>query len=244
MSQIKNLIDSSWEKVIIPFFESKEGLEILNFLKEESKQGKIIYPKNKDCFNAFKYTKYTDLKVCIVGLDPYIKEIKGEPEACGLSFSYIPKSKTDLHTPRSLKIILKEVEDDAYNGLRLPQFYDEKDERDLSRWAEQGVLMLNTALTVEKGITKSHWKQWQPFTKYLLEYLSLNNSGIIYVLWGKDAQSYKQYINEKTNFILEAPHPAAELYSGGNGGFYGCKHFSKINEIIKQNNGEVYKILW
>ncbi len=244
MSQISSLIDSSWEKVIIPFFESKEGLEILQFLKEEGQKGKIIYPRNKDCFNAFKYTKYNDLKVVLIGLDPYVKEIKGEPEACGLSFSYIPKSKLDFHTPRSLKIILKEVEDDVYDGLRLPKSYDEKDERDLSRWAEQGVLMLNTALTVEKGLTKSHWATWQPFTKYLLEYLSKNNTGIIYVLWGKDAQTYKKYISQNNNYILEAPHPAAELYSGNNGGFYGCKHFSKINEILKENNGEEYKILW
>lgn len=244
MSQISKLIDSSWEKVLNPFFESKDGLEIFKFLKEEGLAGKVIYPKSQDCFNAFKYTKYNDLKVVIIGLDPYIKEIQGQPEACGLAFSYVPKNSKDLHTPRSLKIILKEVENDVYDGLRLPTKYDEKDERDLSRWAEQGVLLLNTALTVEKGITKSHWTKWQPFTKYLLQYLSTYNTGIIYVLWGKDAQSYKQYIGDNNNYILEAPHPAAELYSGGNGGFYGCKHFSKINEIIRENNGKEYEILW
>lgn len=244
MNQIKKLIDPSWDSIILPFFERSEGQNILAFLKSESDKGKVIYPKSQDCFNAFKFTKYNDLKCIIMGLDPYIGEKFDKPEACGLSFSYIPKSKMDLHTPKSLKIILKEVEDDVYDGLRFPTIFDEKDERDLSRWAEQGVLMLNSALTVEKGITKSHWKLWQPFTEYLLNYLSLYNTGIIYVLWGNDAQHYRKFINQSNNYLLEAPHPAAELYSGGKAGFYGCKHFSKINEIIIKNNGEENKILW
>lgn len=226
-----------WKKILLPILTSEQGLKTAKIIAEQRSKVKI-YPSSNDVFNAFKYCKYDNLKVVIIGQDPYPSEMNSKPQAHGLAFSYKKANELDTHVPYSLNNILKEVEDDIYDGFQFPP-----PSTDLTRWAEQGVLLLNSALTVKKGEPRSHFDLWNNITKEFLKKLSEINSGLIYVLWGADAQSYEKYINTKSNYILKAAHPAAERY-GGNKGFFGCKHFSQINKILTENNGENYNITW
>lgn len=148
--------------------------------------------------------------------------------ATGLAF----ESATDK-TPKSLQYIYKACEHDGYENPSI------------SRWESQGVFLLNTALTVEKGKANSHKQFWQDFTKRVVNYISMANEDVIWLMWGKQAQTYIPYINPSSKNvlpILTAPHPAAEAYSGGKAGFITCKHFSKTNEILA--NKQVAKIMW
>jgi uracil-DNA glycosylase len=233
MSKIKKLIDPSWEKIIIPFFESTEGIKLLSFLQEQSIKKKELFPSSENCLNAFKLTNYNDLKVIILGKAPYSQE---KNKANGLAYSYTPPTD-NRYIPKSLNRILQEVEFDIYDGLKLPIFKDEKDERDLSRWAEQGVLLLNVALTVEKNNINSHTNEWKPFILHVLKELSVRNSGLIYMIWGDNFKDYVDIINSTSNYVFEAPDPDSE-------NFLGCKHFSKTNEKINILNGKDYKIYW
>ncbi len=228
---------ADWKKILLPILTSEEGLKTAKIIAHERSKMKI-FPLSDDVFNAFKYCPYDKLKVVIIGNEPYAGEMNGKPQAHGLAFSYKKSNELDTHIPYSLENILKEVENDIYDGLQLPPPLT-----DLTRWAEQGVLLINSTWTIQKGEVRSHFKLWDNITKEFLKKLSNTNSGIIYVLWGNDAKSYKEYINTKSNFILEASHPAVERH-GKNKGFFGCKHFSQINKILKENNGEDYTILW
>lgn len=145
---------------------------------------------------------------------------------------------TDLvkSIPPTLRNIAKEVESDVGFDYTNHAF-----DFSLESWAEQGVLLLNTALTVEEGVTKSHFKQWQPFTTYLMNILN-DMSGLVFVMLGKDAQRYLKFIDSSRHHCVTAPHPAAEVYAGGNAGFFGSKIFSKINEIL--NESYSYNIEW
>ncbi len=173
---------------------------------------------------------------------PYPSKIKDKLEADGLAFSYTPQSIDDKHIPKSLKVILKEVERDYYNNET--EYSDLLHSPSLHRWANQGVLLLNTALTTLVGNPGVHIDLWEPFTKYVLRTISDDNPGTIFMLWGGYAQDYEKFINEKTNHILKAPHPAAQFYSGGKTTFNGCAHFTKANKIIEENNGGEYCIKW
>lgn len=228
-----------WFNKLSPFLLSDEGLKIFDTLREKNKSKKVV-PLAENVFKAFKECPYDKMKVVIIALDPYIKIVYDKPEACGLAFSYEQVDKLDSHVPKSLKIILKEVADDYYGGDYPPGYMFDTD---LRRWANQGVLLLNSALTTEIGKTGEHLELWKPFTEFLLKTLNEVNSGLIYCLWGKDAQKFKKEICP-WHYTLEAPHPAAELYSGGKAGFYGCKHFTKINELIIKDNGKDYCIKW
>lgn len=240
---LKKRIHPSWYNSILPFFESEDGKKILSFLKEESLKGKVIYPIQENCFKAFLLTPFNEIKIVILGQDCYPGVVHDKPEACGLAFSYEPQNNLDSHVPKSLKNILKEVEDDVYDGLNMHALKKDYEETDLTRWATQGVLLLNTALTVEKGKPGSHLEIWKPFTLHVFKELLNKQTGIIYMLWGNEAKAYKKYINEALNDVLEASHPAAECYKA-NAGFFGCKHFSKANEILKKNNGVEFEIQW
>ena len=192
---------------------------------------KKYYPDKKDIFRAFELCPLEKLKVVILGQDPY-----HDGSATGLAFSNRSDSKS---ISPSLRNILQEVEDNAYDGFKLEQ------DLNLERWAKQGVLLLNTALTVEKSNPGSHAKLWDEFTKNVIKKISDEIPAIVYMLWGKHAKGYLEYISRETNFILASPHPSP--FSAGRG-FFGNKHFSKCNEVLVQvgiaEGEEDYEIEW
>lgn len=194
--------------------ESKKDyfIKLLNVLEKEY-ANKEIYPSKDRIFRSFNVTDFENVKVVILGQDPY----HGEGEANGLAFS------TDKKTlPPSLKNIYKEL----YNDLEIT-----KKDGDLLSWAEQGILLINTVLTVEKDSPLSHRNiGWEIFTNNLIEYLSQNKESIIFVLWGKKAQEKTFLINEKKHTIMKSAHPSPFSY---NRGFKDSRPFSKINKILK-----------
>ena len=212
-------IEESWKEILkdeflAPYFVTLKA----KYLFEKS-QGKILYPPANLIFNAFNLTPFSKLKVVILGQDPY----HNEGEAMGLSFS-VPKGKK---IPPSLKNIYKELEDD----LGIPQSTN----GDLTKWAKQGVLLLNAILSVEKNKPTSHKDfGWQNFTDGVIKAISKNANGIIFLLWGNFAKSKRALIDTNKHFILEAAHPSPLARSG----FSGCKHFSKTNAILTQLHKE------
>jgi uracil-DNA glycosylase len=232
MSKLIKHFGEEWYSLLKPMLESdyfnKLGKEVLG----SKFDSRTIYPPKEDIFKAFRLCPPSKTKVVILGQDPY--HDKGS--AVGLAFSNKPLSKPSP----SVRNILKEVEQDVYDGLMVD--YDP----DLHRWAEQGVLLLNTALTVEEGKPGSHAKYWDRFTKFVLEALS-KTEVCVYLLWGAHAKGYIDNIDRESNFILTAAHPSP---FSANKGFFGCKHFSKCNEILTEMakgldiDPEDYKIKW
>jgi len=192
---------------------------------------KKYYPDKEDIFRAFELCPLEELKVVILGQDPY-----HDGSATGLAFSN--RSDSTTFSP-SLRNIFKEVENDVYDGLKLDQ------SPNLDRWAQQGVLLLNTALTVEKSNPGSHSKLWDGFTKEVLKRISDEIPAIVYLLWGSHAKGYLECISRETNFILVSPHPSP--LSAGRG-FFGNKHFSKCNLVLKEvgiaKDESMYEIKW
>ena len=229
--KLENYVEEKWLSRLSPLLDSEDGSKMFEKLKQIKLSGKTIYPLQKNIFNAFKYTAWDNVKVVILGQDPY-----HTPNiADGLAFSS-GKEKT---CPPSLKNILKEIEDDVYKGLNL-ETYSFTD-YSLKRWAEQGVLLLNTSLTVEEGLPGSHLEIWKDFTKNVIKLLNLEKNSVIFLLWGEKAKQYKVLINPEKHYILEAAHPSP---LSAHNGFFGCKHFSKTNEIIESINGKENSIKW
>lgn len=198
-----------------PYFK-----KIMHTLKSERADGKIIYPKQNDLFNALTYTPYEQVKVVILGQDPY----HGPGQAHGLSFS-VPKG---VKTPPSLVNIFKELQRDL--GLSIPKHGC------LEAWARQGVLLLNASLSVEAGLAQSHAKLgWEAFTDQIIISLNQHERPIIYLLWGASAQKKAALIDQKRHIILTAPHPSP---LSAHRGFIGCGHFSLTNKILVQNGQE------
>ncbi len=224
-SKFEDKIEKKWLDNLLPFLSSDEMQQSFKTIKSQ-KQFRIIYPEVSEAFNAFKYTPWDDVRVVLVGQDPY-----HDGSAHGLAFSTVGSK-----CPPSLKNILLEVEDDCYNGLHIPRSIL----LNLEGWARQGVLLLNTALTVEKGKPGSHSKLWSAFTIEVFRLLR-SKPGTIYMLWGNHAKNFKQYIDLDQNYVLEAGHPSPlnTKYP-----FKGCKHFSKVNEIITKQNGAEFCIDW
>lgn len=220
--------DKQWTERLERNLPKKYFIELGKWLKEE-RELNVVYPPKEDVFNAFKFTPFDDVNVVFIGLDPYIRE----NQAYGISFGIRDEC---LRVPPSLNNIYKEIETDVYNGLNLGFDYT------LKSWCEQGCFMYNTSLTVVEGRTGSHLKQWAPFTKAVMKCLS-EKDFCIFVLLGRKAQQLKLYINEDDSnmHIIEAPHPAAEVYGGGKAGFFGSKIFSKINTILVNNNRKEIK---
>ncbi len=191
---------------------------VLAFSNTERKTKRIFPPTDK-VFNAFTLTSLENLKVVILGQDPY----HGEGQAEGLCFSVQP----GVRLPPSLKNIYKEIESDLQIKMNFTNGH-------LAKWAEQGVFLLNAVLTVEEGKPASHaGKGWETFTDEVIKKISENKNGVIFLLWGNYAIKKKGLIDEKKHFVLTAPHPSPfSAYSG----FFGCKHFSKTNEILKKEN--------
>jgi uracil-DNA glycosylase len=208
-------IDSSWKAILKDEFTKPYFLQVATFLKTEKAAGKIIYPPGTLIFNAFNQTPFDKVKVVIIGQDPY----HGHGQAHGLSFSV----QNGIKPPPSLVNIFKEIQSDI--GVAMPIQYG-----NLTRWAEQGVLLLNAALTVRVNEPFSHAKfGWAVFTDAVIEKISAEKSGVVFLLWGKFAQEKQILIDETKHFVLKAAHPSpfsAHL------GFFGCKHFSKTNELL------------
>ena len=211
-----NNLTTTWKDILGEEKEKEYFKNILSFIENERKQGKIIYPPNKDMFNAFSYTPFDKLKVVLIGQDPY----HGPNQAHGLSFSV----KEGIAFPPSLQNIFKELHDDI--GCDIPK------SGSLVKWAKEGVLLLNAVLSVEANKAASHENiGWQQFTDYVISRINEEKEGLIFILWGGFAKRKCQMIDKKKHFILEAPHPSPlSCYRG----FFGSKPFSKTNEILRK----------
>jgi uracil-DNA glycosylase len=208
-------IEPSWKEALKEEFTKPYFLQIATFLKTEKATGKIIYPPGTLIFNAFNQTPFTKLKVVILGQDPY----HGAGQAQGLSFSV----QNGIKPPPSLVNIYKEIQTDI--GVAMPKKYG-----NLTSWAQQGVLLLNAALTVRAGEPFSHAKfGWADFTDAVIRKISDEKKGIVFLLWGKFAQDKQVLIDETKHHVLKAAHPSP---FSADKGFFGCKHFSKTNEFL------------
>ena len=206
----------TWKTVLAEEKEKDYFNKILDFVKKERTAGKKIYPPQKDIFNALKLTPFENVKVVILGQDPY----HGPNQAHGLCFSVQP----GIATPPSLKNIYKELHEDI--GFTIPNHGY------LIDWTKQGVLLLNTSLTVEQGKATSHAHiGWQRFTDRVIESLNEHPESIVFLLWGSHAQSKAALIDARKHRILKAPHPSP---LSAHRGFLGCRHFSKANEHLKK----------
>lgn len=210
------MVNNKWDKILQKEFKEEYFKELGLFVKNQYKT-KICYPEYDNIFNALRYTDYDEVKVVILGQDPY----HGIGEAHGLSFSV----RDNIKRPPSLNNIFKEL----YNDLGIIRNHN-----DLTPWANQGVLLLNSIMTVEKDKALSHkGKGWEIFTDNIIRYLNEREKPIVFILWGSYARSKKDLITNKSHYILEAVHPSPlSAYSG----FFGSKPFSKTNEILIKNN--------
>jgi uracil-DNA glycosylase len=207
-------LESGWKSVLAEEFEKPYFLGLKKFLQDEKAAGKTIYPPGSLLFNAFNSTPFEQVKVVIIGQDPY----HGAHQAHGLCFSVQPGIKP----PPSLVNIYKELRDDT--GFSIP------DHGCLQAWTVQGVFLLNAILTVEANKPASHQKHgWEEFTHAAIQQLSACREGIVFLLWGAFAQQKAALIDERKHHILKSAHPSP--FSAYNG-FFGCKHFSKTNEIL------------
>lgn len=211
MSELHN----SWDKYLNEEFEKTYYMALRQFLKEEYST-QTIYPEENNIFNALKTTSYDDVKVVILGQDPY----HGEGQAHGMAFSVKPGIKT----PPSLVNIYKELQ--ATMGCYIPN------NGYLMKWAEQGVLLLNTVLTVRAGQPQSHkGKGWETFTDRIIAILNERKDPVIFVLWGAPAKKKASLITAPQHKILTAAHPSPlSAYNG----FFGCNHFNQINEYLRE----------
>lgn len=216
------MTNNYWDVVLKEEYEKNYFKNIAMFINKEYKE-KIVYPPKRDILRALKLTDYNDVKVVILGQDPY----HGENEANGLSFSV----NEGIKLPPSLKNIYKELYDDL--GIT-------KTTGDLTSWANQGVLLLNSVLTVLKDTPTSHSKiGWQEYTDAIIRKLNEREKTIIFILWGNYARSKKNLITNKRHYIIESPHPSP---FSANSGFFGSRPFSKTNEFLKKNN--IKEIEW
>lgn len=214
MSNVK--IEPSWKAVLGTEFESPYFQALAQFLKKEKQAGKTIYPPGSMIFNAFEQTPFEQVKVVIIGQDPY----HNPGEAMGLCFS-VPKG---VRVPPSLRNIYRELQTDL--SLPIPNHGD------LTTWAQQGVFLLNAMLTVERSKAGSHQKiGWQSFTDAVIRKLSEERTGLVFLLWGRFARSKAALIDPSRHLVLEAAHPSPLARDA----FQGCRHFSKANQYLKDN---------
>lgn len=216
-------LGNDWDNILADEWRKPYYVKLHNFLKEEYSTHRI-FPNMYDIFNALKYTSFEDTKVVIIGQDPY-HEVG---QAHGLCFSV----KDGVRFPPSLLNIFKELKADI--GKEIPK------SGDLSDWAKQGVLMLNTVLTVREGLANSHKGMgWEQFTDRVISELNHKQTPVVFLLWGAHAQKKAEFITNPIHKKLACAHPSPLSASRG---FLGCKHFSKTNEILKQNN--LKEICW
>ena len=207
------MLGNDWDLVLKDEINKDYFKKLITFVKSEYDK-KTIYPKKAEIFKAFRNTSYKDTKVVILGQDPY----HGENQAEGLSFSV----KVGVSKPPSLQNIFKELHDDL--GCSIPEYGS------LVKWSEEGVLLLNTVLTVEKDKAASHKDiGWETFTDSVIKKLNEKNTPVVFILWGNFARSKKKLITNNIHFIIESPHPSPfSAYTG----FFGSKPFSKTNNFL------------
>ncbi len=214
------MINATWDKFLNEEFQKPYFKELSEFLKREYRT-KTIYPPKKEVFSSFYFTDMDKVKVVILGQDPY-----HEPgQACGMCFAVKP----GVQLPPSLQNIYKEIQDD----LGIPMNYNNGY---LVKWARQGVLLINSVMTVEKGRANSHAGHgWETFTNNVIEKINTLDQPVVYLLWGNNARQKKQLITNPKHLILETVHPSPlSVYRG----FFGCRHFSKANEFLVKNGAE------
>ena len=218
-------LPKGWLNLLESEFSKKYMSDIKTFLFSEYSNNKIIYPSKSLIFNAFNLCDFDEVKVIILGQDPY----HGPDQAHGLSFSV----RKNIPFPPSLKNIIKELENDI--GVKFQQ-----NDGDLSKWAKQGVFLLNTTLTVEKSKPLSHSKiGWEFFTDKVIELLSEKKQNLVFILWGKNAQAKNQIIDNSKHLIISSSHPSP---LSAHRGFFGSKPFSKTNMFLMSNN--IKEINW
>lgn len=206
-------IEQSWKDALGSEFDKPYFASLVRFLHNEKAEGKRIYPPGGQIFKAFELTPVKDVKVVILGQDPY----HGPGQAHGLSFS-VPEN---MPAPPSLKNIFKEIETDL--GVRMSGYPN------LEKWARQGVLLLNAVLTVRSGEAASHSRiGWQEFTDAVIKYISAECEGVVFMLWGNFARTKSELIDHSRHCVLQAAHPSPLA----RGAFFGCRHFSKANAYL------------
>ena len=211
------MINNGWDEILKREFEAEYFKKLSVFINKE-REAKIIYPEEGEVYAALKLTPPENIKAVILGQDPYINQ----GEAHGLAFSV----KSGVKPPPSLRNIFKEIAADIGGSA--------KTDGNLESWAKQGVLLLNTVLTVEAGKSNSHAKQgWENFTDFIIKYLGTRENPAVFMLWGKNAQSKENLINQDKHLILKAAHPSP---LSANAGFFGCRHFSRTNKFLKEHD--------
>ena len=217
------MIGNTWDNLLTEEVKKDYFKELIEYVNNEYKT-KTIYPKKTEVFNAFKYTDYKDVKVVILGQDPY----HGPNQAEGLSFSV----SNEVIKPPSLKNIFKELESD----LKIPF----PEHNSLKPWAKEGVLLLNAVLTVEEHKPASHAnKGWETFTDEIIKLINKKDEPVVFILWGNYAREKKKYITNPIHYIIESPHPSP--FSARNG-FFGSNPFSKTNDFLKRQG--IKEINW
>ena len=208
-------LEPSWKQYLLPEFSQDYMQKLKQFLHGEKSQGKVVFPKGDEYFNAFQLTPFDQVKVVILGQDPY----HGEGQAHGLCFSV----QMGVKTPPSLVNIYKELATDV--GFQIPNHGF------LQHWAQQGVLLLNSVLTVERGQAASHQgKGWEQFTDKVIDIINQQHQGVVFMLWGSYAQKKGQFIDRQKHLVLTAPHPSP---LSAHRGFFGCRHFSQANDYLQ-----------
>jgi uracil-DNA glycosylase len=214
-------MEDSWKRELKQEFAKAYFQQIVTFLKTEKVQGKTIYPPGPLIFNAFNLTPFDNVKVVILGQDPY----HGQGQAHGLCFSV----QDGITPPPSLINIYKEIEKDI--GVGMPARHG-----NLSKWAQQGVLLINAFLTVRANEPASHSKiGWDQFTNAVIQKISDSKKGVVFLLWGKFAQEKQSLIDETKHHVLKAAHPSP---FSADKGFFGCKHFSQTNDLLLKEGRE------
>lgn len=217
------MIGNSWDKLLEEEYKKDYFINLMDFVKNEYKT-KTIYPKQNEVFNAFRYTNFEDVKVVILGQDPY----HGPNQAEGLSFSV----SNEVIKPPSLKNIFKELESDL--GIQFPEA------NSLIPWAKEGVLLLNAVLTVQEHTPTSHKdKGWETFTDNVIKILNKKTTPVVFILWGSYARNKKELITNPIHYIIESPHPSP---FSARTGFFGSKPFSKTNNFLKSKG--IKEINW
>lgn len=226
----QKLLGKSWANILDNELHKPYMLKLASILRNERKIYSI-FPSTKDVFNAYKLCPFEKVKVIILGQDPYYRK----EQAHGLAFS-TPVNLID--TPPSLENIFKEIEDD----LGFKEHFRIYHSSDLTRWSKQGVFLLNSVLTVREGQPGSHRHiGWEQFTIKTIRYLSICPTPMVFMLWGNEAKGYREHIDDSFHLVLEAAHPSPRsAYKG----FFGCKHFSKANEFLRNTYGEEAEIQW
>lgn len=228
--EIFESVFKTWTQPLLKFLNSDYFTKLTKFISK-SYDNKYVFPTNKrNVFKAFQLTDYNDLKVVIIGKEPNL-----DGSGTGLAFANSQNIIGGIKLSPYLTKISKCVENTVYKGFNLS--FDPT----LESWAEQGVLLLNPSLTVERGKPGSHYKYWYKFNEEVLRIINDNTSGIIFMLWGEEAQKYEESLSLSKHYVLKCEHPNEAVKEDRD---WECDHFVKANEIIKRNNGSEFCIEW